>query len=179
MRLERSVRCGDRRPLRGAGVQADDRLGLFACGEERVPRTGVQAGQTALGRQLREADRFEAAIGVAPEFLCGELRVGEPGQLQRDDPVGVGAGPDVEMPVVPGAQDGEAELGVVAFQKMVPAKPAISDGKLSEAQMPARSISAMRASISQQPRRISSNRAGSMLHSCLGRPMTALRPMLG
>ncbi|CNI38351.1 Uncharacterised protein [Mycobacterium tuberculosis] len=65
------------------------------------------------------------------------------------------------------------------FQNTVPAKPAISEGKFSEAQMPARSMSAIRASISQQPRRISSNRAASMLHSSCGRPITALSPIFG
>ena len=43
----------------------------------------------------------------------------------------------------------------------------MSDGKQSDAQMPARSMSAMRAWMSQQPLRISSKRAGSMLHSSL------------
>jgi hypothetical protein len=55
----------------------------------------------------------------------------------------------------------------------------MSDGKHTDAAMPARSMSAMRASMSQQPRRISSKLAASIDHSCLGRPITALRPMLG
>ena len=45
--------------------------------------------------------------------------------------------------------------------------------------MPARSMSRMRASMSKQPGRISSKRAGSMLHSARGRPTTALSPTLG
>jgi hypothetical protein len=61
----------------------------------------------------------------------------------------------------------------------VPANPAISDGKFNDAQMPAMSMSAIRASTSQQPGRISSNRAASMLHSSRGRPITALSPMFG
>ncbi len=60
-----------------------------------------------------------------------------------------------------------------------PANPAMSDGKHSDAQMPATSMSAMRAWMSQQPLRISSKRAGSIVHSLLGRPTTALSPMLG
>ena len=60
-----------------------------------------------------------------------------------------------------------------------PQKPATSEGKHSEAQMPAVSMSAMRASMSKQPGRISSKRAGSMLQSSRGRPTTALRPTLG
>ena len=55
----------------------------------------------------------------------------------------------------------------------------MSDGKHSDAQMPSRSMSAMRAWMSQQPWRISSKRAGSMLHSSFGRPATALSPTFG
>jgi len=36
-------------------MQADDRVGLFARGKERIPQTGVQARQPALGWQLGEA----------------------------------------------------------------------------------------------------------------------------
>src|SRR6202047_2158903 len=42
-RLEWGVGRRDRRPLGGAGVQADDRLRLLARGEERIPHPGVQA----------------------------------------------------------------------------------------------------------------------------------------
>ncbi len=45
--------------------------------------------------------------------------------------------------------------------------------------MPARSMSWTRASMSKQPGRISSKRAGSMLHSSRGRPTTAFNPTLG
>ena len=40
-------------------------------------------------------------------------------------------------------------------------------------------MSSTRASMSKQPGRISSNRAGSMLHSSVGRPTTAFSPTLG
>ena len=60
-----------------------------------------------------------------------------------------------------------------------PANPAMSDGKHSDAQMPARSMSAMRAWMSQHPFRISSKRAGSIVHSSFGRPTTAFNPMFG
>ena len=55
----------------------------------------------------------------------------------------------------------------------------MSDGKHTEASMPARSMSSMRASMSQQPRRISSKSAGAIDHSSRGRPTTALSPMFG
>ena len=61
----------------------------------------------------------------------------------------------------------------------MPAKPASNDGKHSDAQIPAASMSAMRGWMSQQPLRISSKRTGSMLHSFFGRPITALSPMFG
>jgi hypothetical protein len=66
-----------------------------------------------------------------------------------------------------------------AREKTEPQKPATSEGKQSEAQIPARSMSAILALMSKHPGRISSNRAGSMLHSWRGRPTTALSPMLG
>ena len=66
-----------------------------------------------------------------------------------------------------------------AREYTAPQKPETSEGKHSEAQMPARSMSRMRASMSKQPGRISSKRAGSMLHSARGRPTTALSPTLG
>ena len=96
-------------------MQADDGVGLLARGEERIPDPGVQAGQPALGGQLGEAHGLEAARGVAAYLLGRQLRVGQPRQLQRDDPVGVRAGPHLEVPVVPGPQHRETELGVVAL----------------------------------------------------------------
>jgi hypothetical protein len=67
----------------------------------------------------------------------------------------------------------------LAREKLVPANPAMSEGKHSDAQMPPRSMSTMRASMSQQPLRISSNRAASIDHWSRGRPTTAFSPMLG
>ncbi len=52
-------------------------------------------------------------------------------------------------------------------------------GKLTDAQMPARSMSATRAAGSQQPRRIWSKRTGSIGESSFGRPTTALSPTCG
>ena len=45
--------------------------------------------------------------------------------------------------------------------------------------MPLRSMSAMRASMSHDPRRIWSNRTGSLPYSSTGRPTRALKPTLG
>ncbi len=52
----------------------------------------------------------------------------------------------------------------------------IWEGKLREAHTPLRSMSAMRASMSQQPRRMSSNRVGSRVTDSGRRPATAFMP---
>ena len=52
----------------------------------------------------------------------------------------------------------------------------IWEGKLSEAQTPLMSMSAMRASMSQQPRRMSSKRVGSRVTHSGRRPATAFIP---
>ena len=45
------------------------------------------------------------------------LHVGQPGQLEGDDPVGVGPGPDLVMPLVPGPQAGQPQLGIVGLDE--------------------------------------------------------------
>ncbi|CAB4705258.1 unannotated protein [freshwater metagenome] len=57
-----------------------------------------------------------------------------------------------------------------------PQKPVIIEGKLSEAHTPLMSISRTRSWISQQPRRIWSNRKGSTLTVSRRRPATAFMP---
>ena len=66
-----------------------------------------------------------------------------------------------------------------AREYTAPQNPDTSEGKHRAAQMPPRSMSTIRASMSKQPGRISSKRAGSMLHSFFGRPTTVFSPMLG
>jgi len=65
------------------------------------------------------------------------------------------------------------------LEKTAPQKPAMSDGKQTEAQMPPASMSLTRSWMSKQPRRISSNEVGSMPYYSRGRPATALSPTLG
>ncbi len=57
-----------------------------------------------------------------------------------------------------------------------PQKPVIIDGKLSDAHTPLMSMSRMRASMSQHPRRIWSKRTGAMLIVSRVRPARALVP---
>ena len=97
--------------------------GLFAGGEKRVPRSAVQAGNPTLGGQLREAHRLETACGVATQLLGRQLRVRQPRQLQRNDPIREAAGPHLQMPVVPGPQHGEPQLRVVALPEHGPGEP--------------------------------------------------------
>ena len=168
------------RPRRRAGVQAHHRVGLLARREQRVPVVGVHRRQADVVRVLREAQRLEPARGVAPHVVGGDGRIVQPRDLQRDDALGVRC-----RPTPRGASrstrartPGRAR-GRWLRANIVPANPASNDGKHSDAQMPAMSMSAMRAWMSQQPLRISSKRTGSMLHSSFGRPITALRPMFG
>ena len=72
------------------------------------------------GRSGSVTDRKPRA--VAPDLLGAELGVGEPRDAEGDDALGVGRVPLLEQPVVPGARDGEAELGVGALREDPPAE---------------------------------------------------------
>ncbi len=61
---------------------------------------------------LRQGHRAEAARRIAPDLLRAELGVGEVGDAQGDDAVGVGRVPRLEVPVVERAHEGEAERRV-------------------------------------------------------------------
>ena len=60
-----------------------------------------------------------------------------------------------------------------------PQKPGKNEGKQMEAYTPSKSMSARRAEMSHEPRRIWSKRVGSKLYSSTGRPTTALNPTFG
>jgi hypothetical protein len=66
--------------------------------------------------------------------------------------------------------------GSFASENSVPPKPVTPEGKFTDAQMPPMSMSRMRWWMSQQPRRISSKRAGSTRWSSRGRPATHMKP---
>ena len=66
--------------------------------------------------------------------------------------------------------------GSLHSEKTRPENPVIWEGKFNEAHTPLRSMSAMRASMSQQPRRMSSNRVGSRVTASGRRPATAFIP---
>ena len=125
---------------------------------------------------LGKGHRSEASRGVPPDLLGPELRVGEEGDAERDDAVGVRLPPLLVEPVVPGPGDGQPQLRSLATENTRPQNPVICDGKLSDAQTPLMSMSAMRASMSQQPGRMCSKRIGSSVTHSGRRPATAFIP---
>ncbi len=103
----------------GSGAQPDAPV----CRQTTVPvssqaakkgsqRAAEDGGQLQLGGELGEADRLEPPGRVGPHFAGGDLDVGQPGQLQGDDALGVCPRPHLEVPVVEGAQAGQAEVRV-------------------------------------------------------------------
>ena len=72
-------------------------------------------GSCEVDRVLGEADGLEAARRVGADVGGRDLGIVQPGELQRDDAVGVRPGPLVDVPVVPRAQRGEPELLVLAL----------------------------------------------------------------
>ena len=149
----------------------------------RRPASGSQwpvcsDGRPELGGHLGEAQRPEAPRSALPRTrsaaTCGIV---QPRDLGGDDPPGMGAGPHLVVPVVPRPHARQPELGVLRLRRTpTPQKPAMSDGKHTDASMPARSMSSMRASMSQHPRRISSKSAGSIDHSSRGSPDHRVEP---
>lgn len=82
-------------------------------GHHRVPVAGVDAGQAEHRRVLAEGHGVKASFGVLINHLRAEFGVQQPGQLARNDAVGVRARPDLEMPVVPGLYTGQGEVTIV------------------------------------------------------------------
>ena len=137
-------------------------------------------GIAELGGELGEAHRLEPRVRRwrAPPRRPRPRRPAR--ELQRDDPLRDGCRPRPR-----GASRSRRGCRPVRApcrrpgRRPQPQNPATSDGKQSEAQMPARSMSSTRASMSKQPGRISSNRAGSMLHSSRGAPDDRVEPDVG
>ena len=104
-------------------MDADDGLGLLAGAQERVPVVGVHRGQVEVVHALGEGDGLEPALGVAADVGRRDLGVAQPRELQRDDALGVGAGPHLVVPVVPRPHAGEAELGILAARERGAGEP--------------------------------------------------------
>ena len=103
---------------RAADVERDDGVGLDHRLHDGVPvRPVPQRGQPDLVGPLGEGDRREAALGVAADLGRGERGVGQVGDPERHDALGVRRVPLLEEPVVPGPDAGEAEVAVLRVEE--------------------------------------------------------------
>ena len=76
----------------------------------------VDRGQAEEGRDLAEADRPDAAVGVAAHLGGGQFGIPQRDQAQRDEPaVGFGPAPLLDHPVVVGLDAQERELLVLGL----------------------------------------------------------------
>ena len=117
VQLERRTGRARGRPARGTTVEAHDRVRLLTRSQQRIPVVGVHRRQPEVDRILEKAHRLEAALGVAPNLVGGDVRVGQPRDLERDYAIRVLARPFVEVPVVPRPRAREPELLVLALRK--------------------------------------------------------------
>ena len=97
---------------RGADVQADDGIGLGAGFDDGIPVAAEDGGEAKPMRSLGKAHRAKTPFGVAPDLGRTQDRIGQEGDAQRDDPIGVGRVPLLVEPVVPGSGHGQPELGL-------------------------------------------------------------------
>ena len=148
-----TTRCGGRRrspsPRRPRGTGPSGR-----CASDGRPRsTGFSGKLTALKPRARR---------------CGGCRAPRPrGRRATGSAAGSkrsGAGPTHSSMCQSfhARRRSETELGIRALANVVPGEPGDEDGKHSDAHTPSTSMSAMRASRSQQPRRMSAKFAGSI-----------------
>ena len=114
-----------------ADVHGDDRAGLLAGLEERVPVAGVDARQVEVGRELAEGDGAHAAGRVATHVLGRELGIPERDQRQRQQPAAARAAPLVDHPVVVGLDAGQPEVAILGPEEQLAAEP----GQVREAEL--------------------------------------------
>lgn len=92
-------------------------FGFSTCLNQRLP-IGIEDRWIAVSvRLFRQGNRGEAARRIAANLGGTFFRVGEVGDPQRDNPLGVGAVPFLEKPIVPGLNAGEAESRVFGFRE--------------------------------------------------------------
>jgi len=65
---------------------------------------------------LAEGDGVESALGILVDHLGAQLGIQQPWQLAGDDPFGVRACPDIQVPVVPSANRGQRQLSIAGHQ---------------------------------------------------------------
>ena len=68
-------------------------------------------------RSLGEGHGREATLGVAADLRRGQYRIGQVGDPERDDALGMARVPLLEEPVVPGPHTGQAQLTVVGVEE--------------------------------------------------------------
>ncbi len=73
----------------------------------------MDAREPVTDRRLGERDCLEAARRVLADHVGRDVGVEQPRDLRRDDAVGIGAGPRVDVPVVPRADRRHREVDVV------------------------------------------------------------------
>ena len=113
-RVRRSGGHLGRRP----DVHVDDRAGLFASREKRIPEAVgiVHRRQPQMIRVLRESDRIAALVGAAADFLGGKLGAPERHHRERNEPaLAVAFAPFVYHPVVVGFHAEQREVFVFAL----------------------------------------------------------------
>ena len=157
-------------------MQGDDGAGLRAGGDDRVPVAAEHTGQSDPLRALGQGDRPESSGGVAPH-----LRGPRSGSARNVIPQGM----------IRSGWGCHQASNIQSFQARVTARPRAGIGRRGEhtprepgdlrreiegRPHPVESMSTIRASTSQQPRLMSSNRVGSRV-TCSGRrPATAFIP---
>ena len=97
-------------------MEVDDGARLGAGGQDGLPVTGMEGREAQLARVLAERNGLEAPGRVRLDHLRPDLGVQEPRDLARDDAVGKGPGPLLEMPIVPGAYRSHGQLLVLGDQ---------------------------------------------------------------
>ena len=100
--------------------------------DDRVP---VAHGPTRRAARSRGAARagvteVKPRAGVAPDLGRRRRGIGQVGDPERDDPVGVGAVPLLEEPVVPGPDAGQAEVAVPGAEEHPPAEAGDLGGEI-------------------------------------------------
>ena len=93
-------------------MTAHDGALVAAGGEERVPRTGVDARHAESGRVLGERDRVAALRRESAHLGRGGVGVEQRHDPARDEAVRVRAAPLVDVPVVVGADHHEVHVAV-------------------------------------------------------------------
>ena len=104
-------------------MQAHDGVRLLTGRKERVPHATEDRRQPHPGRELREAHGLVATIRIRTDLTRRDLDVGQPGQLQRDDPLGMGRSPHLHVPVVERPQAGQSKRRVLRPRVHGPAEP--------------------------------------------------------